>query len=41
VSFEADKVQVELDGRRLRLEPGQGVVSHGVDRDLTVEELAG
>jgi uncharacterized protein (DUF427 family) len=41
VSFEADKVEVELDGRRLRLEPGQGVVSHGVDRDLTVEELSG
>ncbi|MEV6892205.1 DUF427 domain-containing protein [Kribbella sp. NPDC051137] len=41
VSFEADKVEVELDGKRLRLEPGQGVVSHGVDRDLTVEELAG
>ena len=41
VSFEADKVEVELDGKRLRLEPGQGVVSHGVDRDLTVEELSG
>ena len=41
VSFEPDKVEVELDGRRLRLEPGQGVVSHGVDRDLTVEELSG
>ncbi|HET6737611.1 MAG TPA: DUF427 domain-containing protein [Kribbella sp.] len=41
VSFEADKLEVELDGRQLRLEPGQGVVSHGVDRDLTVEELSG
>ncbi|NUR94342.1 MAG: DUF427 domain-containing protein [Kribbellaceae bacterium] len=41
VSFEPDKVEVELDGKRLRLEPGQGVISHGVDRDLTVEELAG
>jgi uncharacterized protein (DUF427 family) len=41
VSFEADKLDVELDGRKLRLEPGQGVVSHGVDRDLTVEELSG
>jgi uncharacterized protein (DUF427 family) len=41
VSFEPDKVQVELDGTRLRLEPGQGVISHGVDRDLTVEELSG
>jgi uncharacterized protein (DUF427 family) len=38
VSFEADKVEVTLDGRRLRLEPGQSVISHGVDRDLSVEE---
>ncbi|TCC44303.1 DUF427 domain-containing protein [Kribbella capetownensis] len=41
ISFEPDKVEVELDGTRLRLEPGQSVVSHGVDRDLTVEELSG
>ena len=26
---------------KMRQEPGQGVVSHGVDRDLTVEELSG
>jgi uncharacterized protein (DUF427 family) len=36
LSFEPDKVVVELDGRRLHLEPGQTVVSHGVDRDLSV-----
>jgi hypothetical protein len=41
VSFEPDKVEVELDDRRLRLEPGQSVISHGIDRDLTVEELSG
>ncbi|TDW21452.1 DUF427 domain-containing protein [Kribbella kalugense] len=41
VSFEPDKVDVELDGKRLRQEPGQSVISHGIDRDLTVEELAG
>ncbi|MFC5262245.1 DUF427 domain-containing protein [Kribbella qitaiheensis] len=41
VSFEPDKVEVYLDGARLRLEPGQGVISHGVDRDLTVEEFSG
>jgi uncharacterized protein (DUF427 family) len=40
VSFEPDKVEVELDGKRMRQEPGQGVISHGVDRDLTVEELS-
>lgn len=39
VSFEPDKVIVELDGRRLHLEPGQTVVSHGVDRDLSVSEV--
>jgi uncharacterized protein (DUF427 family) len=38
LSFEPDKVQVDLDGTRLRLEPGQNVISHGVDRDLTVDE---
>ena len=37
VSFEPDKVTVSLDGARLTLEPGQSVVSHGVDRDLAVE----
>ena len=29
VSFEADKVEVYLDGQRMHLEPGQGVVAHG------------
>jgi hypothetical protein len=41
VSFEPDKVAVYLDGVQLRLEPGQTVISHGIDRDLTVEEIAG
>jgi uncharacterized protein (DUF427 family) len=40
VSFEPDKIEVYLDGRRLRLEPGQSVVPHGVDRDLTTDEVA-
>ena len=35
VSFEPDIVSVELDGVRLRLEPGQTVIAHGPDRDLT------
>jgi uncharacterized protein (DUF427 family) len=38
VSFEPDIVSVELDGSQLRLEPGQTVISHGPDRDLTVAE---
>ena len=35
ISFEPDKVQVTLDGGRLRLEPGQSVIAHGADRDLS------
>ncbi|MEV4454036.1 DUF427 domain-containing protein [Streptomyces mirabilis] len=38
VSFEPDEIEVLLDGMRLRLEPGQGVVSHGVDRNLGLDE---
>ena len=38
VSFEPDRVEVTLDGERLELEPGQTVVSHGVDRDLSIGE---
>jgi uncharacterized protein (DUF427 family) len=38
VSFEPDKTEVRLDGTRLRLEPGQTVIPHGVDRDLTLDE---
>jgi uncharacterized protein (DUF427 family) len=37
ISFEPDKTEVYLDGTRLRLEPGQTVVPHGVDRDLTID----
>jgi uncharacterized protein (DUF427 family) len=40
VSFEPDKIEVYLDGRRLGLEPGQSVVPHGVDRDLITGEAA-
>jgi len=39
VSFEPDKVAVHLDGTRLRLEPGQTVIPHGIDRDLTTGEV--
>jgi uncharacterized protein (DUF427 family) len=38
ISFEPDLVEVSLDGRRLRLEPGQSVIPHGVDRELSLEE---
>jgi uncharacterized protein (DUF427 family) len=38
VSFEPDKVEVHLDGVRLRLAPGQSVVAHGIDRNLATDE---
>jgi hypothetical protein len=38
VSFEPDRVEVSLDGERLQLEPGQNVVSHGIDRNLDTGE---
>jgi uncharacterized protein (DUF427 family) len=38
VSFEPDVVSVQLAGTHLRLEPGQTVVPHGPDRELTVAE---
>jgi uncharacterized protein (DUF427 family) len=41
VSFEPDKVAVYLDGIQLMLEPGQTVISHGIDRNLTAGEIAG
>jgi hypothetical protein len=37
LSFEPDKVEVYLDGTRMRLEPGQAVIAHGVDRDLSCD----
>lgn len=38
LSFEPDRVEVTLDGERLELEPGQTVVSHGIDRNLDIGE---
>jgi len=38
VSFEPDIVSAQLDGVQLRLEPGQAVIPHGPDRELTVAE---
>jgi uncharacterized protein (DUF427 family) len=38
VSFEPDVVSVQLNGTQLHLEPGQTVIPHGPDRELTVAE---
>ena len=40
VSFEPDIVSVQLDGTQLHLEPGQSVIPHGPDRELTVDEAS-
>jgi uncharacterized protein (DUF427 family) len=39
ISFEPDKVTVLIDDKQIHLEPGQTVVRHGVDRDLTLHQL--
>jgi uncharacterized protein (DUF427 family) len=39
ISFEPDVVSVTLDGTQLRVEPGQAVVPHGPDRELSVAEV--
>lgn len=39
ISFEPDKIDVFLDDVRLRLEPGQSVIPHGLDRGLDVAEI--
>lgn len=41
ISFEPGQVAVTVDGKRLEPEPGQDVVSHGIDRNLTVDEVGG
>jgi uncharacterized protein (DUF427 family) len=38
VSFEPEGIDVRLDGVRLRQEPGQSVIPHGVDRNLSFDE---
>jgi uncharacterized protein (DUF427 family) len=39
LSFEPDIVSVQIDGRQLHLEPGQTVIPHGPDRELTIAEV--
>jgi uncharacterized protein (DUF427 family) len=41
VSFEPDKVTITLDGEKLEPVPGQTVVPHGADRNLSVDEVGG
>ncbi|WP_109127123.1 DUF427 domain-containing protein [Dyella sp. C11] len=39
ISFEADQLDIYLDGKKLQLEPGQTVVAHGIDRGLEPDEI--
>lgn len=39
LSFEPEILSVHLDGTQLHLEPGQSVIPHGADRELTVAEV--
>ncbi len=41
VSFEPDKVTITIDGEKLEPVPGQTVVAHGPDRNLSVDESGG
>jgi uncharacterized protein (DUF427 family) len=38
VSFEADRVDVYLDEKKVAVEPGQSVMPHGIDRGLDPDE---
>jgi uncharacterized protein (DUF427 family) len=40
VSFEPDRIDVQLDGKQLVAEPGQTVIAHGIDRGLDPDEIA-
>jgi uncharacterized protein (DUF427 family) len=41
VSFEPDQVEITLDGQKLEPVPGQTVIPHGPDRNLSVDEVGG
>jgi uncharacterized protein (DUF427 family) len=41
VSFYPEKVTITIDGEKLEPAPGQSVLPHGPDRNLTVDEIGG
>jgi uncharacterized protein (DUF427 family) len=41
VSFYPAKVTITIDGERLEEAPGQNVIAHGPDRNLSVDEIGG
>ena len=41
VSFYPEKVTITIDGEKVQPFPGQTVISHGLDRNLSVDEIGG
>ena len=41
VSFYPEKLSIAIDGERLEPAPGQNVIAHGPDRNLSVDEMGG
>jgi hypothetical protein len=41
LSFYPEKVTITIDGEKLEPVPGQTVISHGPDRNLSVDEIGG
>ena len=41
VSFYPEKLTITIDGEKLEAAPGQNVISHGPDRNLSVDEIGG
>jgi hypothetical protein len=41
VSFYPEKVTITIDAEKLEPAPGQNVISHGPDRNLSVDEIGG
>jgi hypothetical protein len=41
VSFYPKKVEITIDGEKLDEAPGQNVIAHGPDRNLSVDEVGG
>jgi hypothetical protein len=39
VSFYVEKVTITIDGEKLEPVPGQAVLPHGPDRNLSVDEI--
>jgi hypothetical protein len=40
LSWQQGPLSVHLDGKQPHLEPGQKVIPHGVDRELTIAEVS-